>query len=122
MPRIISSRSVLAVQNLEISTRYYIDVLGFQKDPIDAAGWSFLSRDTFRVMLGECKDDRAAGELGNHSLFVHLNVEDVDGLHREFASKGAIILSPPTDKPWRIREFSLRTPDGHRIICGQLIR
>ena len=67
MPQIVNSWCVLAVRNLEVSTRYYIDVLGFQRAPINAEGWSFLTRDTFRVMLGECVDERPAGELANHS-------------------------------------------------------
>ena len=33
MPRIVKPRCVLAVRDLEVSTRYYIDVLGFRKDP-----------------------------------------------------------------------------------------
>ncbi len=54
MAQIVNSRCVLAVRDLEVSTRYYMDVLGFRKDPISAEGWSFLTRDSFRVMLGEC--------------------------------------------------------------------
>jgi uncharacterized glyoxalase superfamily protein PhnB len=121
MAAIINSRSVLAVRDLTVSTRYYVDILGFQRDPIEAEGWSFLSRDAFRIMLGECPDERPAGELGNHSYFVYWNVEGVDDLYREFVAKGALVLSPPTDKPWGLREFALTTPDGHRITCGEMI-
>jgi uncharacterized glyoxalase superfamily protein PhnB len=121
MAQIVNSRCVLAVRDLEVSTRYYMDVLGFQKDPIDADGWSFLTRDHFRVMLGECRDERPAGELGNHSYFAYWNVEGVDELFKEFKAKGAIITSHPTNKPWGLREFGLKTPDGHRIVCGEMI-
>ncbi len=121
MARIVNSRCVLAVQNLEISTRYYVDVLGFTKDPIDAPGWSFLTRDCFRVMLGECKEDRAASELNNHSYFAYWNIEGVDDLYAEFQAKGALLTSKPSDKPWGLREFTLKTPDGHRITCGEEI-
>ena len=58
MSRIVNSRCVLAVRDLEVSTRYYKEVLGFSQDPIDADGWSFLTRDTFRVMLGECANEK----------------------------------------------------------------
>ncbi len=121
MAQIIDSRCVLAVRDLAVSTAYYIDVLGFRKDPIDAAGWSFLTRDCFHVMLGECKDASPASELGDHSYFAYWNVEGVDDLYREFAAQGALILFAPADKPWGLREFGLRTPDGHRIVCGQTI-
>jgi uncharacterized glyoxalase superfamily protein PhnB len=121
MAEIVASRYVLAVRNLEVSTKYYVEVLGFQKDPINATGWSFLTRDTIRLMLGECRDAQPAGELGGHSYFAYWNVEGIDDLYREFASKGALVSSAPTNKPWGLREFGLRTPDGHRIVCGQVI-
>jgi uncharacterized glyoxalase superfamily protein PhnB len=121
MARIINSRCVLAVRDLKVSTRYYKDVLGFSQDPIDAEGWSFLTRDNFRVMLGECPDERPASELGDHSYVAYWNVEGVDQLYREIAARGALVSSEPEDKPWGLREFGLRTPDGHRITCGELI-
>ena len=120
MHRIIDSRCVLAVRDLRASTRFFMDVLGFRRDFGDGSdGWSFLSRDGFRVMLGECRDAVPAGELGDHSWFVYLTVDEVDRLHDEVARGGAEILSPPATKPWGLREFSLRTPDGHRIVCGE---
>jgi uncharacterized glyoxalase superfamily protein PhnB len=118
---IVDSRCVLAVRDLEISTRYYTEVLGFTRDPIDAAGWSFLTRDKFRVMLGECRNEKAAGELGDHSYVAYWNVDDVDQFYREIADRGALVTSAPSDKPWGLREFTLRTPDGHRITCGSPI-
>lgn len=121
MPQIINARFVLAVRDLAISTRYYVDVLGFELEPIDADGWSFLSRDCIRLMIGECPDDRAASELANHSYFAYWNVEEIDDIYHEFVAKGALLLSSPTDKPWGLREFGLTTPDGHRITCGQAI-
>ena len=121
-PRIMDSRCVLAVRDLAASTRYYMDVLGFRRDFGDASdGWSFLSRDGFKVMLGHCHDAVPAGELGDHSWFVYLIVQDVDGLFNEITSRGADATSSPTSQPWGLREFGIRTPEGHRIVFGQPI-
>ena len=122
MTHIVNSRCVLAVRDLDVSTRYYVDVLGFRRDPIDAEGWSFLTRDNFRVMLGECPNEKPASELGDHSYFVYWNVDGVDQFYGEVAARGALVTSEPADKPWGLREFGLRTPDGHRITCGELIQ
>ena len=122
MPHIIDSRSVLAVQDLTTSTAFYIEVLGFRRDPVDAKGWSFLSKDSFKLMLGECADERPAGETGNHSWFVRLMVEGLDEYHREIASRGAEVIAEPADKRWGLREFVIRTPDGHRIMFAEPIR
>ena len=120
MQRIVDSRSVLAVRDLRASTRFYIDVLGFQKDfGDDDGGWSFLSRDAFKVMLGECPDAPPAGELGDHSYVAYLIVKGVDQLHDELAARGAPVIAPPVDQPWGLREFGIRTPDGHRIRFGE---
>jgi len=121
MAHIINSRCVLAVRDLEISAYYYKNVLGFTEDPIDAEGWAFLTRDNFRVMLGECSNERPASELGDHSYIAYWNVDDVDGFYRDLVARGALVTSEPTDKPWGLREFGLRTPDGHRITCGQVV-
>jgi uncharacterized glyoxalase superfamily protein PhnB len=123
MHRIVDSRCVLAVRNLQESTRFYIDVLGFRRDFGDGSdGWSFLSRDNFKVMLGECPDEKPAGELGNHSYVVYLTVEGLDQLHQELSARGAQVISKPENEPWGLREFSIRTPDGHRIRFGEPTR
>jgi uncharacterized glyoxalase superfamily protein PhnB len=121
MPQILRARTVLAVQQLERSTRYFIDVLGFTEDPIYAHGWSFLSRDAFAVMLGECPDEIAAGDTGNHSWFIHLLVDDVDAFYHDVSVRGALVVSAPANREYGLREFILTTPDGHRLMIGQRI-
>lgn len=121
MPQMLRARSVLAVQDLERSRRYYLDVLGFTEDPITAYGWAFLSKDVFHVMLGECRDEIPAGATGNHSWYIHVLVDDVDGYHEEVRARGAEILTAPTDRAYGLREFTLCTPDGHRLMFGQSI-
>jgi uncharacterized glyoxalase superfamily protein PhnB len=120
MSRITGARSVLAVRDLRASTRHYIDVLGFHRDFGDGSdGWSFLSRDEFKVMLGECPDATPASELGDHSYVAYVLVEGVDQLHADVVARGAQVTSAPTTKPWGLREFGLRTPDGHRYTFGE---
>ena len=118
--RIVHTRHVLAVRDLNIETDYYINKLGFDRD-FTAPGWEFLSFGDFKVMLGECSDEMTAEATGNHSWFAHTLVEDVDEVYNELITRGARILSPIETKPWGIREFSIVTPDGHRIVFGQLV-
>lgn len=120
MARIKDTRSVLAVRDLRASTRFFIDVLGFSRDFGDGSdGWSFLSRDAFKVMLGECPYERSASEIGDHSYIAYLLVEDVDGLYEDLRERGAEIISAPSSEPWGLREFGIRTPDGHRLRFGE---
>jgi len=121
MSRFLRPRSVLAVRDLAASTRYYTEVLGFELDPIEAAGWSFLSRDSVHLMLGECTDEMPASETGNHAWFLHVMVEEIDELHRELRENGARVVVPPGDRPHAHREFVVESPDGHRILFGEPI-
>ena len=119
--RFVRPRSVLAVRDLQAATRYYRDVLGFEVDPIDAPGWSFLSRDSVYLMLGECPDEVPAAETGNHSWFLYVLVEDVDALHADIVGNGGKITVPIGDRTHGHREFVVETPDGHRILFGERI-
>ena len=120
MARIVGSRCVLAVQDLALSTRYYVDVLGFKLD-FQVPGWSFLSRDSFGVMLGECSDAPPAGDLGDHSYFAYINVDGLDDYFSQVQAQGGRILKRPRNEPWGMREFAVETIDGHRIMFGTRI-
>ena len=117
--KVVHTRHVLAVKDLAIAAEYFKAKLGFDLD-FTAPGWEFLSFGEFKVMLGECSDEMTAEATGNHSWFAHCLVENVDEIYAEFNNRGAAILSRVANKPWGIREFTVITPDGHRIAFGQL--
>jgi catechol 2,3-dioxygenase-like lactoylglutathione lyase family enzyme len=119
-PTITGTRYVLAVKDLEKSARYYVQELGFTSH-WEEGGWHQLSREGFTVMLGECPDDRSAFETRNHSYFAYINVENIDALYAEYRLKNIELLSIPADKPWGMREFGVRTIDGHRIMFSEPI-
>jgi catechol 2,3-dioxygenase-like lactoylglutathione lyase family enzyme len=110
---------VLAVPDLDRSVGYFVDVLGFRPEWRDGNNWQSLVRGEVRLMLGHCPDALSPHEVGDHNYFAYILVEDVDALHAEFISKGAIIRHAPTDRPWGRREMGVATPGGHRIIFAQ---
>jgi len=60
--------------------------------------------------------------IGDHSWFAYTDMDDVDGLYSEYKAKGVKIIQELVNRPWGTREFSIETPDGHRIMFGQEIK
>jgi catechol 2,3-dioxygenase-like lactoylglutathione lyase family enzyme len=118
MTNCTSTRYTLAVLDLVKSTDFYTSVLGLAVE-FTAPGWVFLSRGDFRVMLGECVDAISPAELGDHSWYGYVTVSDARALFAEYQAAGADFTQTLSDKPWGMREFGIRTIDGHRIMFGQ---
>lgn len=118
MSTILQNHYVLAVHDVRKSAEFYVRMLGFRVVG-EPDGWVFVAKDGCMIMLGECPDDMHPSELGCHNYFAYLRVSDADQCYQELKAKGAEILSDIEDKPWEMREFSLRTSDGHRITIGQ---
>lgn len=110
---------VLAVPDLPRTADYFYNVLGFAEDWRDGDNWRALRRGSVRVMIGHCPGVIPPRELGDHSYFAYLHTDDIDAFHAEIAARGAIVLQPPADKPWGMREMPVATPDGHRLMVGQ---
>jgi predicted enzyme related to lactoylglutathione lyase len=109
---------VLAVPDLERSAAFYQDVLGFSIQDMGDPGWRMYVHDECRIMAGVCPDAMPAASTGEHSYFAYLVVDDADAWHRRVVDAGAEIVKPIKDEPWQMREFGVRTVDGHRIMIG----
>jgi catechol 2,3-dioxygenase-like lactoylglutathione lyase family enzyme len=110
---------VLAVPDLRASAVYYRDVLGFAIREIGDDGWRIFEREGCQIMAGHCPDATPPAELGDHSYFAYIVVDDAGAYFREFSSTGAQFTKRLRDEPWKMREFGVRTLDGHRIMFGQ---
>ena len=109
---------VLAVPNLAASAEFYRAVLGFTVHEM-ALGWLRFERDNCSIMAGECPDAIPPRELGDHSYFGYIVVEGIDELHEKVVSHSVEIVKELRVEPWGMKEFGLRTADGHRLMFGE---
>lgn len=112
-------RYVIAVPDLARSAAYYRDVLGFTVQWQDVPGWRIFTRDACVIMAGECPDAPAASAIGDHAYVAYVQVSGVGELHAELVERGAELIKALRDEPWGMREFGIRTVDGHRMIFGE---
>ncbi len=121
MARILMNHHVLAVPDKKASAKFFMDILGFKK-LFEDEGWIVVIKDACQVMLGECPDAIAPGKLGDHNYFGYFLVDNASEYFEEVKAKGVTFTSTLADKPWKMREFGIQTPDGFRIMIGQQIR
>src|SRR5579871_5057917 len=118
MPKLCKPRFVIAVPDLKTSAAFYRDVLGFEINEIGDPGWRVYTSGECTIMAGECRDAIPPRQLGDHSYFAYLEVEGIDSFYASLQERGARIGKTLRDEPWGMREFSVVTADGHRIMFG----
>ena len=109
---------VLAVPDAMATARWWVEVMKF--DALrDLGGWVFVKRGRCMIMLGSCPDAIPPAELGDHQYFGYIEFDDVDAYFAEIDREKADIIKQPRTEEWDMREFAVRTPDGHRVMFGQ---
>jgi uncharacterized glyoxalase superfamily protein PhnB len=111
---------VLAVPDADVTATWWAEAMGFER-VFETPGWVFVRRGGCTLHLGSCPDALPPSALGDHSYFAYVTVDAVDALYEEISRANVDVISPPTDRPWGLREMGVRTPDGHRIIFGQAL-
>ena len=119
MPTITSNHYVLAVPDLERSAEWYTRVLGCEREDVDPGNWVFMGRDRVTFMPGRCPDAIPVPELGDHQYIAYICFDDIDAVHAHAMEVGAEITKELRTEPWGMREFGVRTVDGHRIMLAQ---
>jgi len=114
-------RFVIAVPDLDRSVAWYRDVLGFEIHDVGDPGWRWLQRDACVILAGESPDTPPPAAIGDHAYFAYIEVEGIDALHAVVVARGAETIKPLRDEPWGMREFGIRTIDGHRMMFGEAI-
>lgn len=112
---------VLAVRSLQDSSDSFRKVLGFAVHEIGDDGWRMFERDSCRIMAGHCPESIPAKELGDHSYFAYFVLDDAEAYYSEVIKNETDVTKILRDEPWGMREFGIRTNDGHRIMFGQEI-
>ena len=107
----VQGAPVLHVSDVSATAAFYRDVLGFTWDFGDDA-YAVVWRDNSAIHFA--KDE--AGPRGVH-LFQW--VRDVDAYYAEIVGRGATVAAAPADRPYGIREFSVRDINGVVIVFGQ---
>jgi catechol 2,3-dioxygenase-like lactoylglutathione lyase family enzyme len=109
----------LFVEDMEDARLFYRDVFGlpvaFEDD--DSAVFNFgntivnlLRAEAARELI---EPAAVAGRDAGARLQFTIDVDDVDAMCAELATRGVELLNGPLDRPWGVRTASFRDPGGH---------
>ena len=121
MPNISATRFVIAVPDLQSSAAFYRDVLGFTVDSVPDPRFLLYRSGDCTIWAAECADALHPSQLGDHSYFAYLQIDDIDSFYDSVRAAGATICKAIGDEPWGMRGFGLATVDGHRIMFASPI-
>lgn len=108
------STAVLAAADVTKTVAFYAEVLGFKQH------WLWGNPPTFGCIgLGKaelflCQQPELAGNVDGHLHFFDAGAE-VEALYEQHRASGAPIISPLENKPWGIREYTVRDLNGYHL-------
>jgi catechol 2,3-dioxygenase-like lactoylglutathione lyase family enzyme len=101
---------IFPARDVPVAQAWYRNVLGLGVNWIWQDDFGSVGQDCVELFLYESTEPQP----GMCSVFV----DDVDVVHAHAVERGAEIVSPLEDKPWNVREFSVRDPNGNVLRIG----
>ena len=116
----------LGVRDVRKTAAYFERTLGFEFGPngvyagvgdegaVYAIGW----RGGASIHIQIRRRPLHLEERAPHEGDAYFYVDDVDALFAELKAKGAVFHRELQDEEYGMRDFTVETPDGHRIAFG----
>jgi lactoylglutathione lyase len=122
MINVTSLGGSITCKDLQASLRFYRDAIGFGVDQTyDREGTmatAVISAGNCRLVLNQ--DDGKLGwdRVKGQGFFLQINVAapaDVDATAARIKAAGGALLDEPADRPWGVRMFQFKDPDGFKL-------
>ena len=112
----------ITCRQIDASIAFYRDVLGFavgmtlERD--GALAGAVISAGDIRIVLNQ--DDGKLGwdRVKGQGFYLQINVQsaaDVDAAAARIKAAGGTLIDEPADRPWGVRMFQFRDPDGVKL-------
>jgi catechol 2,3-dioxygenase-like lactoylglutathione lyase family enzyme len=117
---------ILGVPDVKAAVEFFCATLGFTRPDRLHGGqgeppvYAIVRRAGIAVHL-QIRRGPTAARYDEHESEVSFLVDDVDALHAELAARRVIFLRDIQDEPYGMRDFTIETPFGVRLLfCAPL--
>ena len=114
-------RLELFVADVERAAAFYADVLGFTREDVSDR-YTAMRRGAVTLGIGRIDELPESHPLRAHGgervglgVEIVIEVADVDAVQAAVVRAGWPVLVPVGHRPWGLRDFRLRDPDGYYI-------
>jgi uncharacterized glyoxalase superfamily protein PhnB len=120
----LDCKPILNVKDVNASIDYYCNKLGFAKafSWNEQAGFCDHGKFTFaEIRRGEANIMLSSQGHGDRRITIYLDLDNAgefESLYREFEERGALIVEPPSDKRWGMREILVQDLDANFMRIG----
>ncbi|HEV3081134.1 MAG TPA: GNAT family N-acetyltransferase [Gemmataceae bacterium] len=120
-PAVTLSRSeaILAVADVVATVRYYRDKLGFTGEWLWGEPPTFAGVTWGKVGVLFCLQPALAARIEGHQH--SLLVSGIDRLYEQHCRNHVEVVSSLDNKPWGLREYTVRDPNGYHLRFGEPI-
>jgi catechol-2,3-dioxygenase len=115
-PQLVGVVPTLSVSEIGRARNFYTQRLGFV--PVVTSGSTYLAvgRDAAQIGLA-----RVPKRTEAHRGSCYFQVSGVDALYEEFLQKGVKMEKALATQPSKMREFTLKDPDGNTLMFGEYV-
>ena len=121
--KILSGIPVLQCRDIDNTLTFYLDYLRFvtvkRRESDQGLQWVHIMHGDTTLMLQRI-DSEQAERSGNGNIDMYFFVDDIDEFHHFLQSRGYPV-SDVFQTPYRIREFSLKDPEGNSLTLGKVL-
>ena len=112
--KITSAATVMPVNDVDASIRFYVDVLGFSEQ-FKFGNYAGVEREGCLIHLSQIGNPNTAAP-GCGAVYIFC--DDVDAIHQQIVQRGASVEGEPKDYPYGMRDFVACDPDGNKLSFG----
>ena len=109
-------------KNLEAAIGFYRDAIGLAVaetyEHVGKVVAAVVAAGDCRIVLNQDDGKLGSDRVKGQGFYLQINVAgpaDVDAAAARITAAGGALLSEPADRPWGVRMFQFRDPDGFKL-------
>ena len=108
---------VIAATDVLATVTWFVRTMGFKQQWIWGEPPVYAGIRSGGAMLYISCDPDMAGAIRSRGLMpdVFLWVQDIDQVYSQHQAAGADIVEPLSERPWGVRQYVVREPNGYRL-------